>query len=73
MKNSYINFENKKGSSIEEDVEIATDNVRNHEFFSSINFEELQEGHLESPYKPQVYIFILHIICVYNTEIYILS
>ena len=73
MKNSYINFENKKGSSIEEDVEIATDNVRNHEFFSSINFEELQEGNLESPYKPQVYIFILHIICVYNTEIYILS
>ena len=54
LKHSYFNFGNKKGSSIEEDVGIATDNVRNHEFFSSINFEELQEGNLESPYNPQV-------------------
>ena len=55
LKHFYIHFGNKKGSSIEEDVEIATDTVRNHEFFSSINFEELKEGNLESPYNPQVY------------------
>ena len=39
---------------MEEDVEEATENIRRHDFFASIDFEQLREGALESPYDPKV-------------------